>query len=500
MINCVHWSPCDQKAGGCCAKGLFGGRPSQGVCRRVCKQRTPGEANPPSNDWSGRGPALWADLHRWALTADLNPGAPGQWLDRFAARVPCGDCRRHWLEITAASPPALESHQALFAWTVARHNDVNRRLGKPEMSLDEAIGRWSNQPLVSSARGQWRINRRRHQITALPNPLPTRVEGISHLFDAVWCINLDADTERWAEFQQRLAASDWPFCPITRFSAIHGDTVGVPDHFHQGGGAWGCLQSHRRVLELSLMAGHQRVLVMEDDVDLRPGFGAAARKFFADLGDEPWDCLMLGGQHIATPRTHKPGVVRAGNIQRTHCMAFSRAFMRELCRHWSGPIDQHCDWALGPLAAGFATFAPQRFIAGQSGGRSWITGNQKPPEWWNPPREDAPVIWLRCPRAVLESCRDIFHAGNRRNADGICVGLADVFDPAKNPTEREQIAALKGWISMIQWEVESRGDGSVCTIWHPGAKAEVVRPAAGSVLLELNTQTEEEARENVNFR
>ena len=28
---------------------------------------------------------------------------------------------------------------------------------------------------------------------------------------------------------------------------------------------------------------------------------------------------------------------------------------------------------------------------------------------------------------------------------------------------------------MIQWEVESRADGSVCTIWHPQANPAIIR-------------------------
>src|SRR6202050_4362964 len=75
---------------------------------------------------------------------------------------------------------------------------------------------------------------------------------LTNFFSAAWCISLDSDTARWRDFQSQLVACDWPFCPVTRFAAIEGDVVGIPDHFHQGGGAWGCLQSHRRILELSL--------------------------------------------------------------------------------------------------------------------------------------------------------------------------------------------------------------------------------------------------------
>jgi hypothetical protein len=430
-------------------------------------------ATPTTPPW---GAPLWSRLH----SAAINAPAPREFkavLDRVRTSLPCGECAAHARNWLKHNPPP-DDPAGLFAWTVQWHNDVNRRLGKPELSVEEATRRWT----VTES--------------------PRAIDDLSKYFDTVWCIHLGSDSDRWRDFHRQLTACGWPFRSVARFPAIHGDTVGVPDHYHQGGGAWGCLQSHRRVLELSLMAGHQRILVMEDDVDLRPGFGPAATEFLAGLDNTPWDCLMLGGQHMATPAPFRPGIVRAANIQRTHCMAFSRSFMRELYRYWSGPLDQHCDWSLGPFAAKFRTFAPERFLAGQRGGRSHITGSQKPPEWWNPPRPNAPVVWLRCPRETIESTRDLFHAGNRRNEHGICIGLADVFDPAKNPTERQQIAALKSWISMIQWEVESlRGafvgptDGPVCTIWHPEAKSEVVKSAAGNVLLEIEATTEHEARQ-----
>jgi len=35
-IPCPHWSDCGLRHGGCCALGLFGGRPSYGVCASAC--------------------------------------------------------------------------------------------------------------------------------------------------------------------------------------------------------------------------------------------------------------------------------------------------------------------------------------------------------------------------------------------------------------------------------------------------------------------------------
>ncbi|MGA2229477.1 MAG: ERV1/ALR-related protein [Tepidisphaeraceae bacterium] len=476
-IACRHWSPAGPHTGLCDLRPATraGPRPPRAWCARLCPHHSPPRIErakapplkapplpaPVAAEPARRGAELWGELHRWALSCD--PTHASNWLGQFALRIPCGDCRRHWLDLVREIPPFFSTADEAFAWTVTLHNRINAQLGKPALLLADARQRWTAQ--------------------------------VANYFDAVWCINLDRDQERWQTFQRSLDICQWPFGPVTRVSAIHGDTVGIPDHFHQGGGAWGCLQSHLRILEQSLMAGHERILVMEDDVDLRPDFGKRARAFLTNLGDETWDCLMFGGQHMSPPTPFKPGVVRAANIQRTHCMALSRTFMRELYRHWSSPLDKHCDWALGPFAARWKTFAPESFIAGQRGGHSWITGSDKPPEWWNPPPPDAPVIYLRCPRAVLDECRDLYHAGNRRNSDGVCVGLADVFDSRKHPTSQQKIAALKDWISMIQWEVASRRDASVCTIWHPQADGDIVKAAAGNVLIEISADTLSDARQ-----
>lgn len=47
MANCKHWKDCGIKGGGCCALKLFGGKPSEGVCRKACQQREAIDPNIP---------------------------------------------------------------------------------------------------------------------------------------------------------------------------------------------------------------------------------------------------------------------------------------------------------------------------------------------------------------------------------------------------------------------------------------------------------------------
>jgi hypothetical protein len=237
---------------------------------------------------------------------------------------------------------------------------------------------------------------------------------------------------------------------------------------------------------------------MEDDADLRPGFGPAVRKFFDDLKGESWDCLMVGGQHHSEPALYKPGVYRAAGpkgIQRTHCMAFTHNFMRELYKFWSLPLDQHCDWALGPFATKFKTFAPEKFLVGQRGGLSRITLGNKPPEWWNAPNQLAPIVMLKATREVLERCRDILHSGNRRNPQGVCLGLWPIFSEPVYRTREARKTQLKQWTEMILWEAESMPNAALATIWHPRQEEELAKELFGDRLRIIEANTVQEARD-----
>lgn len=109
-----------------------------------------GSASNPA--FRGNGPELWAALHSFALNADeLRPADAAEimqrdnscreWLGEFAKRLPCGECRAHWVRICTRTPPDFAR---FFAWTVDRHNEVNAKLGKPGLSIDQARTIWDS--------------------------------------------------------------------------------------------------------------------------------------------------------------------------------------------------------------------------------------------------------------------------------------------------------------------------------------------------------------------
>lgn len=81
------------------------------------------------------GPPLWREIHTSALTLET-PEARQQHAAGIVARVPCGECKAHWKEWSAAHPARVATAEEYFAWTVEAHNAVNTRQGKPTLTVE----------------------------------------------------------------------------------------------------------------------------------------------------------------------------------------------------------------------------------------------------------------------------------------------------------------------------------------------------------------------------
>jgi len=51
-------------------------------------------------------------------------------------------CKRFYADWKTQHPPDFSSPEAFFAWGVRLHNAVNAKLGKPEITIDEAYSIW----------------------------------------------------------------------------------------------------------------------------------------------------------------------------------------------------------------------------------------------------------------------------------------------------------------------------------------------------------------------
>jgi hypothetical protein len=102
------------------------------------------------------GPCVWASIHLICL------GAPEQFsgnqlnyrkfFESLPYVLPCDACKQHLTEHLEKHPmdAALAGgRDSLFTWSVQLHNAVNRSLGKPEMTVEQARHHWD-----SVARGE----------------------------------------------------------------------------------------------------------------------------------------------------------------------------------------------------------------------------------------------------------------------------------------------------------------------------------------------------------
>jgi hypothetical protein len=81
------------------------------------------------------GRKLWERLHRLAL----NPPADPAWLHFWAEDLPTPELRQQWHAFLRATAP---DRCNLFGYTVALHNRVNKQLGRPTFTLQQAMARW----------------------------------------------------------------------------------------------------------------------------------------------------------------------------------------------------------------------------------------------------------------------------------------------------------------------------------------------------------------------
>lgn len=310
------------------------------------------------------------------------------------------------------------------------------------------------------------------------------------MFDRIVLINLDRRLDRLGAFKAKIAHVP-AFAGYTRYRAVEGDKVTVPHFFMSGGGAYGCRQSHLRVLEDALMDDLSTLLVLEDDVCFCPDFQQKLHRFMSAVPND-WHGLMLGGQNQVPPTpTSVPGILRAVDTQRTHAYAVrGKEAIRSLYRLWARS-DRHIDHLFGYWQQEHNVYQPDPFLCGQDEGKSDITGRDSSPRFWfargGAEVPDLPLYHVVCPRAVAEQLRLLgFHFGyHREPITGNDKGLQNL---EKSSWPNEQ---FKEWADTIVYEAATRGD--VPGIWYASALPGDLEHRTGRKIVTVGAPTVEEA-------
>lgn len=91
------------------------------------------------------GPREWNVFHNKALSysSQIEKENMRRFYEiEFPQRIPCGSCKSHYQQLVYQFPPALDSQNSLFNWTVDIHNHVNQKIGKGFVTHDQARAIW----------------------------------------------------------------------------------------------------------------------------------------------------------------------------------------------------------------------------------------------------------------------------------------------------------------------------------------------------------------------
>jgi GR25 family glycosyltransferase involved in LPS biosynthesis len=299
-----------------------------------------------------------------------------------------------------------------------------------------------------------------------PSVVEKHMAKLEEMFENVYVINLNNRPDRLKVFFETIDAKGWPFQRPRVWEAVPGGSgkVPCPTGFTEGGGAFGCRQSHVGILEHCLMHDINSVLILEDDATIMSSFVDDVEAFI-ELVPDDWEGIMLGGQHHQDPTRLREGLVKVNYAQRTQAYACRGEYMRGLYARWA-MATVHIDWLMQGWQSNYKVYAPERWLIGQARSKSDICGRSNAATFWNSVTNEGPVILLKAPREVMQTLRDQYglHAGYTRNDDDIDVGLAEVFAQAERTDIHNR---LQSWINTIQYEC-GQTEHLICTESHEG--------------------------------
>jgi len=120
--------------------------------------------------------------------------------------------------------------------------------------------------------------------TTLYEEVVDELESPFYFFDAIYCITLGTDTQRWQKMVQR-----FKILGIEQRVRVF-PAVETPDNHHIG-----CTLSHRSIIEAAKLQNLDNVLVFEDDAVFLENTLTCLKRSVSELRRQDWSVFYLGG-------------------------------------------------------------------------------------------------------------------------------------------------------------------------------------------------------------
>lgn len=111
---------------------------------------------------------------------------------------------------------------------------------------------------------------------------------VRDLFQNIFVINLDKDTERWEYILSQFQKHNLK--PPIRISAIDGNTLQIDKSIPLRKSQRACALSHLKAFQTAIDLGLEHFTVIEDDIEISDHVGAMMDRSLP----EGWDCIFLG--------------------------------------------------------------------------------------------------------------------------------------------------------------------------------------------------------------
>ena len=161
-------------------------------------------------------------------------------------------------------------------------------------------------------------------------------------FDAIYCITLSTNSERWAQMEKRFQALGINR-RVRSFAAIE-----TPENHHVG-----CALSHRAIIRSAKQQRLQNVLIFEDDAIFLDNTLQHLGKSIAELKTRSWNLFYLGG-HRWGGNFEKVAdcsfLLKASCLTCTHALAYNNTVYDQILEDLPESVEEMEPWIQDNLA------------------------------------------------------------------------------------------------------------------------------------------------------